>query len=113
MFDGSSWSVTLADGDEIDADFGDRRHRAPLPHHPFTPAIRGLESFGGDVAHTARWDGSLMTDDRRIAVIGTGTSTGVQVFAALQPKATAITHFARSPQWVSVGADGKLCSRAC
>ena len=98
VFDGSSWSVTLADGDEIDADFVIAA--TGVLHHPFTPAIRGLESFGGDVVHTARWDGSLMTDDRRIAVIGMG-STGVQVFAALQPKATAITHFARSPQWVS------------
>ncbi len=98
VFDGASWLVTLAGGEEIDADFVIAA--TGVLHHPFTPEIPGLESFGGDVVHTARWDDSLATDGRRIAVIGMG-STGVQVFAALQPKATRITHFARSPQWVS------------
>ena len=68
-------------------------------HHPFTPDIPGLDTFGGDVVHTARWDDDIATSDRRIAVIGNG-STGVQIVSALQREAAHITHFVRTPQWV-------------
>ena len=36
-------------------------------HHPFTPDIPGLDTFGGDVVHTARWDDDIVTSGRRIA----------------------------------------------
>lgn len=49
--------------------------------------------------HTARWDDDVVTDGRRIAVIGTG-STGVQVVSALQLGAARISHLVRSPQWI-------------
>ena len=68
-------------------------------HHPFTPDIPGLDTFGGDVVHTARWDDDIATGGRRIAVIGNG-STGVQIVSALQRDAAHITHFVRTPQWV-------------
>ena len=68
-------------------------------HHPFTPDIAGLDTFGGDVVHTARWDDDIVTEGRRIAVIGTG-STGVQIVSALQRRAGHISHFVRTPQWV-------------
>ena len=55
----------------------DRRNRCAASPF-FTPDISGLNTFGGDVVHTARWDDRIATRDRRIAVIGTG-STGVQI----------------------------------
>ncbi|MGH3562520.1 MAG: flavin-containing monooxygenase, partial [Mycobacterium sp.] len=81
---------------EIDADFVVAA--TGLLHHPFIPDIAGLDSFTGAVVHTARWTG-VDTAGKRLAVVGTG-STGVQVFAALQPDAARITHFTRTPQWV-------------
>lgn len=97
VFTGSSWRVTTSDGAELEADF--LISATGVLHHPFTPDIPGLDSFAGDVVHTARWDDGVVTDGRRIAVIGTG-STGVQVVSALQPGAARISHLVRSPQWI-------------
>jgi cation diffusion facilitator CzcD-associated flavoprotein CzcO len=95
-FTGSAWHVTTSDG-EVDADF--LISATGVLHHPFTPHIPGLETFAGDVVHTAGWDDRVVTEGRRIAIIGTG-STGVQVVSALQPKAARISHLVRSPQWI-------------
>jgi cation diffusion facilitator CzcD-associated flavoprotein CzcO len=97
VFTGSSWQVSTADGTELEADFVIAA--TGVLHHPFMPAIPGLDTFAGDVVHTARWNDDIATSGRRIAVIGTG-STGVQVVSALQPNAAHITHFVRTPQWV-------------
>jgi cation diffusion facilitator CzcD-associated flavoprotein CzcO len=96
-FTGSGWQIKTSDGSEMEADFVIAA--TGVLHHPFTPDIPGLDSFGGDVVHTARWDDDIITKGRKIAVIGTG-STGVQVVSALQPEATRIIHFVRTPQWV-------------
>jgi len=97
VFNGTSWRITTSDGADLEADF--LVAATGVLHHPFTPDIPGLDTFAGDVVHTARWDDDIVTDGRRIAVIGTG-STGVQIVSALQPKAERISHFVRSPQWV-------------
>jgi cation diffusion facilitator CzcD-associated flavoprotein CzcO len=97
VFTGSAWQVRTADGSELEADFVIAA--TGVLHHPFTPNIAGLDTFGGDVVHTARWDDDIVTKGRRIAVIGTG-STGVQVVSALQRTAAHISHFVRTPQWV-------------
>lgn len=97
VFDGSAWRIETSDGSEFEADFVIAA--TGVLHHPLTPDIPGLDTFAGDVVHTARWDDDIVVDGRRIAVIGTG-STGVQVVSALQPKAARISHFVRSPQWV-------------
>jgi cation diffusion facilitator CzcD-associated flavoprotein CzcO len=97
VFTGSAWQIRTADGGELVADFVIAA--TGVLHHPFTPDIAGLDTFAGDVVHTARWDDVIVTEGRRIAVIGTG-STGVQVVSALQRKAAHISHFVRTPQWV-------------
>jgi cation diffusion facilitator CzcD-associated flavoprotein CzcO len=97
VFTGSGWHIRTADGSELDTDFVIAA--TGVLHHPFTPDIPGLDTFGGDAVHTARWDDDIVTEGRRIAVIGTG-STGVQVVSALQRKAAHISHFVRTPQWV-------------
>ncbi|OKH70016.1 monooxygenase [Mycobacterium sp. SWH-M3] len=93
----TSWTVTTRDGDTLTADFV--ICATGVLHHPFVPDIPGMESFQGQIVHTARWQPELVTSDRRVAVIGTG-STGVQVVSALQPEARSLIHFARSPQWI-------------
>jgi cation diffusion facilitator CzcD-associated flavoprotein CzcO len=97
VFTGSGWQIRTSDGGELMADFVIAA--TGVLHHPFTPDIPGLDSFRGDVVHTARWDDDVVTSGRKIAVIGTG-STGVQVVSALQREASHITHFVRTPQWV-------------
>lgn len=93
----ATWALTLNTGETMTADFV--VCATGVLHNPAIPDIEGLADFAGDVVHTARWDDSLVTEGRRIAVIGTG-STGVQVVSALQPAAKHLTHFVRSPQWV-------------
>ncbi|MGW4246899.1 flavin-containing monooxygenase [Nocardia sp. NPDC004722] len=96
-FTGTGWTVETVDGSRYEADFVIAA--TGVLHHPAVPDLPGLAEFTGPVVHTARWDDTVATDGRRIAVIGTG-STGVQVVSALQPAAEHITHFVRSPQWV-------------
>ncbi|AYF74178.1 NAD(P)/FAD-dependent oxidoreductase [Nocardia yunnanensis] len=96
-FTGSGWIVETGDGTRYEADFVIAA--TGVLHHPAVPNLPGLSEFTGDVVHTARWDDAVVTKDKRIAVIGTG-STGVQVVSALQREATHLTHFVRSPQWV-------------
>lgn len=93
----TAWTLTTADGDTLTADFV--ICATGVLHHPSIPDIPGMDTFGGQIVHTARWDPEVETDGRRVAVIGTG-STGVQVVSALQPKARTLLHFARSPQWI-------------
>ncbi|WP_123026318.1 flavin-containing monooxygenase [Mycolicibacterium stellerae] len=97
VFSGATWHVVTTDGAELEADFVIAA--TGVLHHPFTPDIAGLDSFKGDLVHTARWDDDIETGGRRIAVIGNG-STGVQIVSALQRDAAHITHFVRTPQWV-------------
>jgi cation diffusion facilitator CzcD-associated flavoprotein CzcO len=97
IFRGSTWEVVTADGMTWTADFV--IGATGVLHHPFTPEIPGLDTFEGDVVHTARWDDTIVTAGRRIAVIGNG-STGVQIISALQRDAERITHLVRTPQWV-------------
>ena len=91
------WTLSTADGETITADFV--LCATGVLENPAIPDIEGLDSFDGPVVHTARWDGDLVTEGKKVAVLGTG-STGVQVVSALQPGAEKLTHFVRSPQWV-------------
>ncbi|NIB39001.1 NAD(P)/FAD-dependent oxidoreductase [Pseudomaricurvus alkylphenolicus] len=68
-------------------------------HHPRYPDIDGMDKFEGALFHSARWDHSVPLDGARIAVIGTG-STGVQIVSALSTRASQLTHFQRTPQWI-------------
>ncbi len=97
VFEGSSWRVSVADGTQSEVDF--LILATGLLHHPHVPDIPGLDTFGGEVLHSARWDDSVTTAGKRVAVIGSG-STGVQLVSALQPEVAQILHFVRTPQWV-------------
>ena len=60
---GRRGTITTADGAKLEADFVIAA--TGVLHHPFTPDIPGLDSFAGDVVHTARWDDEPR--DRRAA----------------------------------------------
>ncbi|KAF9447964.1 FAD/NAD(P)-binding domain-containing protein, partial [Macrolepiota fuliginosa MF-IS2] len=63
------------------------------------PNIPGLDTFEGDVLHTAKYDRSLDLTDKTVALIGTGSS-GIQVLPAILPKVKKAITFNRSPTWV-------------
>lgn len=68
-------------------------------HHPSMPNIEGASDFKGALFHSSRWDHSIPLEDKRIAVIGSG-STGVQICSALAGKVAQFEHFVRTPQWI-------------
>ncbi|MDX2594324.1 NAD(P)/FAD-dependent oxidoreductase [Streptomyces sp. WI03-4A] len=66
---------------------------------PKTPEIPGLETFPGEVFHSARWDHDYDLAGKRVAVIGTGASA-IQIVPAIQPRVGRLTLFQRTPAWV-------------
>ncbi|KAL4816706.1 hypothetical protein BDW67DRAFT_161396 [Aspergillus spinulosporus] len=71
------------------------------------PDIEGIDTFQGKLLHTAKWDPSYDWTDKRIAVIGNGSS-GLQVVPALQPKASKIVNYIRHPTWISTNIAGDI-----
>jgi 4-hydroxyacetophenone monooxygenase len=65
---------------------------------PYKPKIAGLDTFGGTIAHTARWPKDLDYTGKRVALIGAGSS-GLQVGPTVAPVVKRLTVFQRSPQW--------------
>jgi cation diffusion facilitator CzcD-associated flavoprotein CzcO len=96
-WDGRRWRLRTKGGDEESFDF--IVSAAGVLHHPRTPDIPGLDSFGGALFHSARWDHSVPLDGRRVGVVGTG-STGVQITKALSPRCSSYKLFQRTPQWI-------------
>jgi len=68
-------------------------------HHPRIPDLEGLEGFGGDCFHSARWDHDVPLAGRRVGVIGTG-STAIQITSAVVDRVSHYTLFQRTAQWV-------------
>jgi len=66
---------------------------------PKFPSWPGLEEFGGEVVHTAEWDEALDLTDKRVAVVGTGSSA-VQVVPMVAPYAHSVSVHQRQPGWV-------------
>ena len=66
---------------------------------PSLPDIKGIESFGGEVFHTARWSHQHDLTGRNVAVIGTGASA-VQVVPSIAPQVAKLSVFQRTPGWV-------------
>lgn len=50
--------------------------------------------------HTAKWDSSFDWTDKRVALIGAGSS-GIQILPQIQPGAKHIVHFMKGKTWIS------------
>jgi cation diffusion facilitator CzcD-associated flavoprotein CzcO len=68
-------------------------------HHPRFPEIEGLETFGGAMFHSSRWDHDARLDGARIGIIGTG-STAVQIVSGIVDRVDGLSLFQRTAQWV-------------
>ncbi|EXJ86753.1 hypothetical protein A1O3_03707 [Capronia epimyces CBS 606.96] len=64
------------------------------------PSIPGLKDFKGHLCHSAVWDHSYDYEDKKVAVIGNGSSA-IQIVPKLQPVVKHMTTFIRSPTWIS------------
>ena len=96
-FKNNQWHISTSKGNSDCADFVIAA--TGVLHHPRIPHIDGMEKFKGKIFHSARWDHSAPLENKRIAVIGTG-STGVQIVTALAECAAQLCHYQRTPQWI-------------
>ncbi|PLB49298.1 putative flavin-binding monooxygenase [Aspergillus steynii IBT 23096] len=64
------------------------------------PDIPGLGDFQGKLMHSARWDEGYDYTDKRVAVIGNGSS-GIQIVPGLLPKVAHLDHYIRGRTWIA------------
>ncbi|XID74253.1 flavin-containing monooxygenase [Alkanindiges sp. WGS2144] len=76
-------------------------------HEPVIPAIKGMDTFQGEIFHSSRWRHDIDLTNRRVAVIGTGASA-IQFVPQIQPKVKHLTVFQRTPHWVLPKSDMPL-----
>lgn len=71
-----------------------------LFHTPKIPDFPGMDSFKGEIFHSARWPTDLDISGKRVAVVGTGASA-MQIVPAVADKVAQLSVFQRSPQWIA------------
>ncbi len=96
-FEDGRWRIEMADGS---TDVGDVVIATTgVLHEPAYPDIEGLDSFGGVVFHSARWNHDVSLAGKRVGVIGTG-STSAQIIPAVIDEVGELSLFQRTAQWV-------------
>ena len=63
------------------------------------PDIDGLDDFEGHLVHTARWRDDYNFQGKKVGLIGNGSSA-IQILPQIQPLATHLTIFIRTPTWI-------------
>ena len=66
------------------------------------PDIQGLHDFKGHLCHSAVWDKDFDWTDKRIGVIGNGSSA-IQILPQVVEKAKHVTNFIRNPTYITPG----------
>ncbi|MGI9579536.1 MAG: flavin-containing monooxygenase, partial [Microthrixaceae bacterium] len=92
-----NWRVETASGHTEDVDVVIAA--TGVLHHPRYPSIGGLDTFAGDAFHSARWNHDIDLGNKRVGVIGNG-STGVQIVGALADQVGHLDLFQRTAQWI-------------
>ena len=90
------WKLDTSDG-PITADVLLAAHG--FLSEPSIPHFEGIESFSGQVMHSAQWDPSYDVTGKRVGVIGTGASA-VQIVPEVHKQAAALTVFQRTAAWI-------------
>ena len=71
------------------------------------PNIEGVHDFKGTLLHSASWDPNVDWTGKRVAVIGTGSSS-IQMVPQIQKTAAHLTCFMRSVTWISPPVGGAV-----
>jgi len=66
---------------------------------PQMPDIQGIESFTGELFHTARWKHDVSLEGKRVGIIGTGASA-IQIVPEIADRVRHLTIFQRTPPWL-------------
>ncbi|KAJ3998549.1 FAD/NAD-P-binding domain-containing protein [Lentinula boryana] len=102
--DTSRWKVTIRDPDgrHFEDECNVFINAGGVLNNWKWPDIEGLHDFQGTLCHTARWPKEFDYKNKRVAVIGSGSS-GIQVLATIQPDVKQLYHWIRSPTWITPG----------
>lgn len=66
---------------------------------PRMPDIAGLDTFGGEVFHTARWRHDISLEGKRVGIVGTGASA-IQIVPEIADMVRQLEIFQRTPPWL-------------
>ena len=66
---------------------------------PRLPEIEGIESFEGEIFHSARWNHDYDLTGKRVAVIGTGASA-IQIVPEIAKQVAHLDLYQRTAPWV-------------
>ncbi|KAJ3859205.1 cyclohexanone monooxygenase [Lentinula novae-zelandiae] len=88
------WTVTTEDGRVFRAQFLSLCTGIGSKHH--IPKFKGIDTFQGDVYHSARWPEMYDFKDKRAGIIGTG-ATAIQIIQEIAPHVAHLTVFQRTP----------------
>lgn len=111
---GASWDADRAVW-EVETTLGSVRARhlvvaSGALSSPSIPKLPGLETFEGEVFHSARWRHDIPLEGRKVAVVGTGASA-VQFVPEIAPIVDHLTVFQRTPGWVIPRLDKSISDR--
>lgn len=96
-YDRGRWTVTTSKEAVLEADF--IICATGILHHISLPDIKGINDFKGEMFHTAEWNHEIDFSDKKVGVIGTG-STAAQFIPELVKSGGDISVFQRTPQWL-------------
>ena len=71
------------------------------------PDIKGIDTFRGEMTHSAKWPKGFTVDNKRVGIIGSG-STGIQIMTDIAKKVKSLTSFQRHPQYTVISGDGPV-----
>ncbi|MBL1076151.1 NAD(P)/FAD-dependent oxidoreductase [Nocardia sp. 2] len=71
---------------------------------PNLPDIKGINSFEGEIFHSARWDHDSDLSGKRVAVIGTGASA-IQIVPSIAKQVAHLDVYQRTAPWLLPRAD--------
>jgi len=91
------WRIQLVGGELLEADV--LVSATGQLSRPAYPSIPGLDRFGGELFHSARWNHDYDMRGKRVAAIGTGASA-VQYVPEIAPVVERLHLFQRTPGWL-------------
>ncbi|KAL1406730.1 hypothetical protein Q8F55_006134 [Vanrija albida] len=102
------WALKVQDsaGQEFEDKCDFVYYATGLLSNPIWPKIPGRDKFKGVIHHTGEWNAEqeeadgMDWSDKRVAVIGTGSSA-IQVVPVMQGKCKELINFARSKTWLT------------
>jgi cation diffusion facilitator CzcD-associated flavoprotein CzcO/acetyl esterase/lipase len=95
--DAGRWRIETTSGEQIEADI--LVSSCGQLSRPAVPRIEALDRFEGPIFHSSRWDHGVELSGKRVAVIGTGSST-IQIVPTIADRVGHLDVYQRSAPYV-------------